>query len=143
MFLCFLPIVRSNLVPGSLVLGWIIAAFACFNYNDSKADRREVADYSYLLGFLRILAMIIATLQDMREADMRAISGLLIHAIGIAMTNGMIGMVMRIFILEPISILPTNWARNSGKPYTGCRTWPAAWTNPRRLRTPTEATPRG
>ncbi len=99
-FLCFLPIVRSNLVTGSLVLGGIIAAFAYFGYNDSRSDRREVADNSYLLGFLFTLAMIVATLQDVREADLREISGELINAIGIAMATSVIGMVMRIVILD-------------------------------------------
>ena len=98
--LCFVEGIRSNLLIGSIVLGGIIAVFAFFGYFGNPEKRREVADNCYLLGFLFTLAMVVATLQGIGSHEIREIANELLSAIGIAMATSVIGMVLRILILD-------------------------------------------
>ncbi|MCY4325395.1 MAG: hypothetical protein OXC81_05175 [Betaproteobacteria bacterium] len=98
--ICFIEPIRVNLLFGALVLGGIISMFAFFGYFGNPEKRREVADNCYLLGFLFTLAMVVATLQGLGSQEIRSVANELLSAIGIAMATSVIGMVLRIVILD-------------------------------------------
>ncbi len=92
----FLAVTGASPYLGLLILCALIAIYAALGCQDEANDRREVADNSYMLGFLYTLAIIVATL----VADPSTAPDKLISAIAIAMATSAVGMLLRIVILS-------------------------------------------